>query len=79
MIVDTMWMLGIDPRFSGRATSTLNYEAIFEKLVLFKKLKHYLFLIHIFFIYISNVIPFPSFPSENPLYLLPLPLAPQPT
>ena len=26
-----------------------------------------LFLLDIFFIYISNVIPFPSFPSENPL------------
>jgi hypothetical protein len=26
------------------------------------------FLLDIFFIYISNVIPFPSFPSENPLY-----------
>jgi hypothetical protein len=25
------------------------------------------FLLDIFFIYISNVIPFPSFPSENPL------------
>ena len=25
------------------------------------------FLLNIFFIYISNVIPFPSFPSENPL------------
>jgi hypothetical protein len=29
---------------------------------------HFLyFLLGIFFIYISNVIPFPSFPSENPL------------
>ena len=27
----------------------------------------FLFLLDIFFIYISNVIPFPSFPSENPL------------
>jgi F0F1-type ATP synthase membrane subunit a len=26
-----------------------------------------LFLLDIFFIYISNVIPFPSFPSKNPL------------
>jgi hypothetical protein len=25
------------------------------------------FLLDIFFIYISNIIPFPSFPSENPL------------
>jgi hypothetical protein len=33
-----------------------------------------LFLLDIFFIYISNVIPFPSFPSENPPSL-----APQPT
>jgi hypothetical protein len=29
----------------------------------------------VFFIYISNVIPFPSFPSKNP-YLFPLPLLP---
>ena len=27
----------------------------------------FLLLLHIFFIYISNVIPFPAFPSENPL------------
>jgi hypothetical protein len=26
------------------------------------------FLLDIFFIYISNVIPFPGFPSENPLH-----------
>jgi hypothetical protein len=38
----------------------------------------FLFLLDIFFIYISNVIPFPSFSSENPLSLPPLP-APQPT
>jgi hypothetical protein len=31
------------------------------------------FLLNIFFIYISNVIPFPSFPSENPLSSLPSP------
>ena len=37
----------------------------------------FLFLLGIFFIYISNVIPFTNFPSENPLPLPPL--APQPT
>ena len=37
------------------------------------------FLLDIFFIYISNVIPFPSFPSENPLFTLPPPPASQPT
>jgi hypothetical protein len=31
-------------------------------------------LLDIFFIYISNVIPFPSFHSENPLSLPPSPL-----
>jgi hypothetical protein len=31
------------------------------------QLKQYLFLLDIFFIYISNVIPFLSFPSKNPL------------
>jgi hypothetical protein len=30
--------------------------------------KHIFFLLDIFFLYISNVIPFPSFPSENPLF-----------
>jgi hypothetical protein len=30
-----------------------------------------LFLLDIFFIYISNVIPFPSFPSKNSLFLPP--------
>jgi hypothetical protein len=37
-----------------------------------------LFLLDIFFIYISNGISFPSFPCENP-HPLPLPPAPQPT
>jgi hypothetical protein len=36
------------------------------------------FLLDIFFIYISNVIPFPGFPSKNPLSLPPPP-AHQPT
>jgi hypothetical protein len=36
------------------------------------------FLLDIFFIYISNVIPFPGFPSKNPLSPPPPP-APQPT
>jgi hypothetical protein len=36
-----------------------------------------LFLLDIFFIYISNTILFPSFLSENPLYP-PAPSAPQP-
>jgi hypothetical protein len=35
-----------------------------------------LFLLDIFFIYISNVIPFPSFPSENPLSPFPSPYSP---
>jgi hypothetical protein len=44
----------------------------------------YSFLLDIFFTYISNVILFSSFPSENPLSSTPLPLphphpAPQPT
>jgi hypothetical protein len=37
-----------------------------------------LFLLDIFFIYISNVIPFPSYPSKHPLSSPPPP-APQPT
>ena len=36
-----------------------------------------LFLLDIFFIYISNVIPFPGVPSENPLSP-PVPLLPNP-
>jgi hypothetical protein len=39
----------------------------------------YLFLFDIFFIYISNVIPFPSFPSGDPPYSFPTPPAYQPT
>ena len=38
------------------------------RLYLFKKI-----LLDIFFIYISNVIPFPSFPSKNTLFLPPFP------
>jgi hypothetical protein len=37
-----------------------------------------IFLLDIFFIYILNVIPFPSFPSKNPLFPPSLP-AHQPT
>jgi hypothetical protein len=37
-----------------------------------------LFLVDIFFIYISNVIPFPGFPSENPYPISPSSV-PQPT
>ena len=36
------------------------------------------FLFDIFFTYISNAKPFPSFPSEDPLFTTPTP-APQPT
>ena len=46
-------------------------------LVLFLFLVFLNFLLHIFFIYISNAIPFPSFHSENPL-TLPPPLLPNP-
>jgi hypothetical protein len=35
---------------------------------------NFFFLLYIFFIYISNVIPFPYFPSENPPIPSPLPL-----
>jgi hypothetical protein len=35
-----------------------------------------IFLLDIFFIYISNVIPFPSFPSKNPLYFPVSPCSP---
>jgi hypothetical protein len=42
---------------------TLNY-AVFQ------------FLVDIFFIYILNVTPFPSFPSKNPLFPLPSPCSP---
>jgi hypothetical protein len=43
-----------------------------------RRRRRYLFLLDIFFIYISNVIPFPSFPSENPLSPSALPLLPNP-
>jgi hypothetical protein len=36
-----------------------------------KYLKTLIFLLDIFFIYISNFIPFPSFPSKNPLFYPP--------
>jgi hypothetical protein len=42
---------------------------IFQSLLLFLNN----FLLDIFFICISNVIPFPSFPSENPLFPPPAP------
>jgi hypothetical protein len=35
-----------------------------------------IFLLDIFFIYISNAIPFPSFLSKNPLYPFPFPCSP---
>jgi hypothetical protein len=45
-------------------TSTLEYNFVF---VIFKNCFLLFFLLDNFFIYISNVIPFPSFPSENPV------------
>ena len=39
---------------------------------------NFYFLLDIFFIYISNIIPFPSLPSENPLNLSPPLLTNQP-
>jgi hypothetical protein len=44
--------------------------------ILFQKDKGYLFFIRYFLFYISNVIPFPSFPSENPLSSPPPPRSP---
>jgi hypothetical protein len=41
----------------------------YGKVVFLKK-----FLLDIFFIYLSNVIPFPGFPSENSLSNPPMPL-----
>ena len=38
----------------------------------------FFFLLDIFFIYIWSVIPFPSFPSKNPLSSSPIPLLPNP-
>jgi hypothetical protein len=38
---------------------------------------HSFFLLNIFFIYISNVIPFPSFSSKNPLSPPPFPIFPR--
>jgi hypothetical protein len=48
-----------------------NFLTFFPLFTLFSKLD-------IFFIYISNAVPFPSFPSENPLSSPHAP-APQPT
>jgi hypothetical protein len=42
---------------------------IYSLHLLFYELKKLEFLLDIFFIYISNIIPFPGFPSENPLSL----------
>jgi hypothetical protein len=66
-----MWLLGIELRTSGRAVSVLNYWALSPDFKI-------IYLFDIFFIYISNVIPFPGFPTENPLPLPPFP-AHQPT
>jgi hypothetical protein len=60
---------------------TVLFLKIISSMTLYHKIQllhFYLFyLLDIFFIYISNAIPFPSFLSENPLYP-PCP-APQPT
>lgn len=42
------------------------YKIVFQ-MVIFKKFSHFFFIAY-FFIYISSVIPFPSFPSRNPLF-----------
>ncbi len=53
--------------------------ALYNSLRASRMFYEFLFLLDIFFIYISNVIPFPGFPSENPLLLDPPPPAQQPT
>jgi hypothetical protein len=49
-----------------------------EHLTIVARLYFFFFLLDIFFIYISNVIPFPSFLSKNPLCPPPPPLTPTP-
>jgi hypothetical protein len=76
-----MGVLGTEPRFSPRAAHALTTEPSFQAQVsqfFFFKDKIFYFLLNIFFIYISNIIPFPDFPSENPYSLHPFP-AHQPT
>jgi hypothetical protein len=58
-------------KFSGK---WMELENIFYYYYLFT----YLLKLDIFFIYVSNVIPFPSFLSENPLCPPPLSLLPNP-
>jgi hypothetical protein len=51
-----------------------------DAFVLAEQLVKVYFLLDIFFIYISNIIPIPSFPSENPLSPRPpLPIPDPPT
>jgi hypothetical protein len=54
----------------------MQHQFFFLFLFLFFNLYSLIFLIllDIFFIYISNFIPFPGFPSENPIYPISLPL-----
>jgi hypothetical protein len=56
----------------GQESGRIKYGVEKNKYIIF----HYLFLLDIFLIYISIVIPFPSFPSEN---LLPFSLLCSPT
>jgi hypothetical protein len=55
--------------FSVLFSSLLFSSLLFSSLLFFS----FLFKLDIFFIYISNVILFPSFPSESPLSSLPPP------
>jgi hypothetical protein len=62
LVWSTMWVLGIEPVSSGRVVSALHQSHLFP------------FLLDIFFIYISNVIPCPT-PIPTPgLPVSPLPL-----
>jgi hypothetical protein len=59
----------------------ISHSSRFEKQLFFPRVDRefsfsFFFLLNIFFIYISNVIPFPSFPSENPLSPSPFPYSP---
>jgi hypothetical protein len=66
---------------SGRNTSRVRASRLRTRASFFHALSFAfhktIFLLDIFLIYISNVIPFTSFPPENPLYL-PLPFVPNP-
>jgi hypothetical protein len=75
-VIDGERLSGLKEKVFRENAQQWGERTLFFIIILFFFFFSFLFLIDIFFIYISNVVPFPSFPSENTLSPSPSPCLP---